>query len=413
MTEVLYISSVASASQFAAMKAARLPGSQEVTYGMIESGHKFHTLLQAGLIADERINVTSLVGRTIRPDFYAGRFWGRVRERVTTNLLIDHLPLVNAKGVKQLTLAAGFFFGTLAWRWRTRRCPDRVMIADAAYISALPSVLLALRDSRVKKVAIFADIYAYMAEVDDASQRAGNPLFRAVRRVVPKLYRHLDGFILLTEAMNDVVNPTGKPHMVMEGVADETLRKRTDHAGVRDELRTVVYAGALREEYGLKNLVDGFRAYANPDARLVIFGGGDFVPTLEAAIQADHRISYGGYVSMADALAAEQRAWLLVNPRPIEEEFTKYSFPSKVMEYLSTGTPVLTTRLPGIPAEYFQYVHAIESSGPAGITEALERVLTQDPQALLKRAAAGRDFVLDHKNHVTQARRILDFARGC
>ena len=58
-------------------------------------------------------------------------------------------------------------------------------------------------------------------------------------------------------------------------------------------------------------------------------------------------------------VAEELKATLLVNPRPTTEEFTIYSFPSKNMEYMASGTPLLTTKLPGMPEEYHQYVLAI------------------------------------------------------
>ena len=38
-----------------------------------------------------------------------------------------------------------------------------------------------------------------------------------------------------------------------------------------------------------------------------------------------------------------------VNPRQNNEEFTKYSFPSKTMEYLASGVPVVAYKLDGIP----------------------------------------------------------------
>jgi hypothetical protein len=116
-------------------------------------------------------------------------------------------------------------------------------------------------------------------------------------------------------------------------------------------------------------------------------------------------------VPTAEVVAAERSAWLLVNPRPAEQEFTKYSFPSKNMEYLVSGTAVLTTRLPGMPADYLEHVLTIDEPGPDGISRGLDKALAEGRDGLLRRGEGGRAFVLEHKNNVRQASRILSLSR--
>ena len=100
-------------------------------------------------------------------------------------------------------------------------------------------------------------------------------------------------------------------------------------------------------------------------------------------------------------------ATLLVNPRPTHEEFVKYSFPSKTMEYMASGTPVLTTKLPGMPKEYYEYVDFIHSETPDGVAQALKQVLSLTDETLFEKGCRAREFVLKHKNNVVQARKIL------
>ena len=71
-------------------------------------------------------------------------------------------------------------------------------------------------------------------------------------------------------------------------------------------------------------------------------------------------VKYKGVAPNAVIVEEELKATLLVNPRPTGEEYTKYSFPSKNMEYMASGTPVLTTCLPGMPAEYNEYVYLLK-----------------------------------------------------
>jgi glycosyltransferase involved in cell wall biosynthesis len=224
---------------------------------------------------------------------------------------------------------------------------------------------------------------------------------------MPWVYRRLGTFVLLTEQMNPVVNSGGKPHIVMEGLVDIGMRSSKNLLEDKAEHPTVLYAGALRKQYGLENLILGFEALEDPRVRLEIYGEGDYVPDIERAAARDGRISYGGIVPNKEVVEREKRAWVLVNPRPSNQEFTRYSFPSKNMEYMVSGTPVVTTRLAGMPEEYYEYVSTIDGDDSQAIKDALSRELGRDPGELHAQGERARAFVLAKKNNVAQAARIL------
>ena len=75
-----------------------------------------------------------------------------------------------------------------------------------------------------------------------------------------------------------------------------------------------------------------------------------------AASAEDPRICYFGAVSPEEAARIRMRASVLVNPRTSEGRYTRYSFPSKTLEYLLGGRPVVAYLLPGIPEEYRSYL---------------------------------------------------------
>ena len=101
------------------------------------------------------------------------------------------------------------------------------------------------------------------------------------------------------------------------------------------------------------------------------------------------------------------KASLLVNPRPTDEEYVQYSFPSKTMEYMASGTPVLTTDLPGMPREYLPDINLIREETPQGIAKALTEVFAQPEEALLAQGQRARAFVLEQRNNIIQAKQIL------
>ena len=77
----------------------------------------------------------------------------------------------------------------------------------------------------------------------------------------------------------------------------------------------------------------------------------------------------------------------------------------------SQETAVLTTRLPGMPSEYLEHVLTIDEPGPAGVSQGLAKALAEGRDGLLRRGERGRAFVLEHKNNVHQASRILGLAQ--
>ncbi|WP_310528042.1 glycosyltransferase [Nocardioides sp.] len=412
-TEVFYLTSAPSATQFAAMSASLKDGVQHTTYGMAEASFKFHNLLQRGLLADPTCHVHAVVGRSATPRFYRGRWWSRVLETHSPRHTVDHLGFPNVRGLKQAWLALAFTRQALAWRWRTRGAASRVLVADAAYITALPGVLRALAGDSITKIAIFADVYDFMAEVEDAGRGGHHRLRARMRSFAAATYAELDGFVLLTEQMNEVVNPRSRPYLVMEGLVDSTMRLAENSLEAKTAAFSMLYAGALRAEYGVADLVEGFRALSADEAELHIYGGGDYAPDVARAAAEDPRVRFHGRTDLDEVVAAEMRAWLLVNPRPTSEDFVKYSFPSKNMEYLASGTAVLTTRLPGMPTAYYDHVLTIDADGAPAITAALEKALAVPLTDLHRQGAAAREFVLAGKNERVQAARILELAKRC
>lgn len=235
-----------------------------------------------------------------------------------------------------------------------------------------------------------------------------------LRRLNESMFQKADGFILLTEQMNEKINPGGKPYIVLEGHSDGALPElpREEKTERKTGKQIVLYSGSLMKLYGIQNLTAGFLTADLPEAELHIYGDGDYREELEALCKNEERVRYFGSRPNAEVVAAQQRAALLVNPRPSAPEYTKYSFPSKTMEYLASGTPALTTRLPGIPHDYDNYLNYIDDETPEGIANALREVLARPQDEREAAARRARAFVLGEKSNVVQAKKILAFANS-
>ena len=122
-------------------------------------------------------------------------------------------------------------------------------------------------------------------------------------------------------------------------------------------------------------------------------------------------IRYFGFVSQKEALALQANATALINPRQADGLFTRYSFPSKTLEYMRSGKPVLCCKLEGIPGDYDSYLSYMDA-GKDGIMKAARQLMLLTPQERYEKGCAAREYVLHSKNPAGQCRKLLDLLRS-
>ena len=221
-----------------------------------------------------------------------------------------------------------------------------------------------------------------------------------------KLQDKFDGYIYFTEHMKDVINPSA-PYIVCEGIAEDFVTSPE----IKSDNRSVMYAGALNKKMGVDILLDAFSVIPDQNIELWLFGSGDYVTEIKKAAEVDSRIKYFGQNPRSETLRFEQQAHLLVNLRNTCEEYTKYSFPSKTLEYMVSGTPLLTTKLPGIPEEYFGYCFTADIFSANEIAEKIVKILSKPENELKSFGIKAREFALTNKNANVQSGKILQFIK--
>ena len=226
-------------------------------------------------------------------------------------------------------------------------------------------------------------------------------------KILSFLYRKVDGYVLLSKYMADYLKIESK-WTVVEGIfnnVSDDVPKRQDKG---NGLKTVFYSGTLAKRYGVLDLVYAFMKLSDSSYRLVICGDGDSMEEIKELSELDKRICYKGQLPRIDVLKMQKESTLLVNPRTPEGEFTKYSFPSKTMEYLASGRPTLIYKLAGIPDEYYQYCYTMEEVNIEAFSQKLEEILSKDEKELNAIGERAREFILREKNPIAQCRKIVD-----
>lgn len=283
---------------------------------------------------------------------------------------------------------------------------DTTLFVYALHSPFLKAALdLKRRNPRFKICLIVPDLPNFMSE-------SKNLIYRFFKSIDSKLLNNylkgIDAFILLSENMCKPLRVGDRPWIRLEGIFNkfeniEPLQK--------EEVKTILYTGALKKGYGIINLLDAFEAISNSNFRLWICGEGSCRREIEERTKSDSRINYLGQLPRYAVLRLQRKATLLVNPRTSGGEFTRYSFPSKMLEYMASGTPCLIHRLPGIPTEYYTYVYVAEREDSIGLSEKIIEVCNKDQNELNDFGAKAFQFVRREKNPVAQGGRIADLVK--
>lgn len=229
-------------------------------------------------------------------------------------------------------------------------------------------------------------------------------------KTTEEYFPEFDSYVLLTDYMKEVVKCSPDKYIVSEGIYEEQVTKRKPHQENPDSF-ILFYGGMLYEKFGIMNLVNAFHSIPNENMMLQLCGYGDCVDRVVELSKSDKRIQYLGVIDRDKVLELQSKASLLINPRiPDGNPFTRYSFPSKTMEYFASGTPTLLYRLDGIPEEYYDYCYSLDAEHTSSndLANKIIEISKIEVKKRLELAQRARSFVLEKKNPQVAARQICD-----
>lgn len=220
-----------------------------------------------------------------------------------------------------------------------------------------------------------------------------------------KSFSAVDSLVLLTEQMRSCL-PDNKPYTVVEGIASESYIYK--NLPVDETKKRLIYSGAMQIKYGVNVLLDAIKEIDDEDAEFVFYGNGDGAEAVIKASETDSRIKWVKFLETERLHEEQQKATVLINPRQNNEDFTKYSFPSKNLEYMLSGRPTICYMLDGIPEEYKEYLVVPADNSAKALAEAIKSVFNKTREEQSEIGMKARNFVLENKNYLIQTQKIID-----
>ena len=221
-------------------------------------------------------------------------------------------------------------------------------------------------------------------------------------------FDYIDGYVLLAPAMRERLPMEGKPWIQVEGIYNPEDDKESVE---KTEEKVVLYTGNLGRRYGLPELLEAFHRIENNEYRLWICGTGDGLDDVKRYEALDSRISYLGTFPRAEVIKLQKKATLLINPRHSADAYTIYSFPSKTMEYMASGTPTLMSRLKSIPQEYDGHLYYFEDESIDGFSRRIVEICEKSSDELKGYGDCASQFIMQYKTPQPQVEKILSFMK--
>ena len=271
---------------------------------------------------------------------------------------------------------------------------EKLIIVYSPHTPFLQAAVYAKKkDPSIKICLIVPDLPQYMNLSANISW-----FYRILKKIDIKLFKYqnrlVDSYILLTQQMTDMMEVGNRPYAVVEGIYEplsfESLAKQPN-------VTTLVYTGTLNRSFGILTLLQAFALLKDyKHLRLVICGAGEARPDVEAAAKQDPRIIYKGQVSPIEARKWILQGDILVNPRQNNAAYTKYSFPSKIIEYLATGNPVVAYKLDGMAEIYRNFIHFAKDNSPQALAKTIQNVLNMPLLERKGKSQAGLSYLENH-----------------
>jgi glycosyltransferase involved in cell wall biosynthesis len=275
-----------------------------------------------------------------------------------------------------------------------------------------------IREQGRPDVVFSYNVYSCNAAVAREASRIGVPWVPVIADApgdgasAIRLARHLKmaaGAVFLSWGLFNEAGAVRKLHLD-GGVSDLRFHPEDPPSYLPSGRPMVFYSGSVVMEFGLATLIEAFSQIPDSEVRLVICGKGSPSAVLEAA-RRDPRIALMGCVEEQRLVQLAREASIMVNPRPNLRDHEN-NFPSKVLEYLSFGKPVVSTWTPGLHPEYRALLAVVAEQRATALVRTIKETLAWSREMRTKHAERCAHFLQHGRLWDQQAARLTTWLDG-
>lgn len=315
------------------------------------------------------------------------------------NCHLDTIAYINLPVLKQFFLLINIYRTLNNYSFNKNTV---IVVYNTMSFFALP-VLKISKTKKCKNIAIVADLPI----------KKNKNIFRKFEDYLQeKLISKFDGLIPLTVNIAKDFAPT-KPYCLVEAgfnpddyinLTEICVRKHDSN-----KIWNIVFSGTLNELSGIELLISAMDLIKDKKIILNVYGDGELKSTVINASKKNDRICYHGKVGNDKMMIIQANSDLLICPRCSDNYTTKYTFPSKILEYMCVGVPVICNPLSGIPKEYDKYLCYCKSETREEWANTILNILGENYAMYKKNALEAKNNFIKEKTWNAQCKKVVKF----
>ena len=325
---------------------------------------------------------------------------------ITKNLDVTLVSFINLMIFKQLHIGINILIQIVKWGKRNIHKNKKIIYA---YNLTVPPGIFLLIGSKLAKATLAVSIN----DIVLPENHGVKSFFRKIdlwlhRIMIPKINK----IIVVNKS---IALDFGKKNdfLVMEGGVNSLEIKRWQGLTRSNKGKNkfkVVFAGSIEPINGIDCILGAFYLLKNDNIELYIAGRGSWTNKVITATRNYKHIKYTGFLNFEEVNKLYSNADLLLNIRMTEKKYkSKYFFPSKLIEYLVTGIPTITTEFDGLEDDYKSICFVLKDENPRSLAELISQIKNMDISERKKIGDAARSFIKTNKTWHHQAERVKQY----
>ena len=306
------------------------------------------------------------------------------------------IPYLNVLFLKKISI----FISVIYYLIKNGKENDKIIIYNL-YSPVFLAVNIFQQFCKIKLIGIIADI---IVENDLKYKGLKKTLYEFEGKVQKRFLQNLDEVIAVNELILKDFNI--KHGTTLEGGVETLKVEKKDK--LNHKTRRIIFAGTLDNLNGIEFLLKSFSKLGNDDIELHIYGRGPLANMVEKESKNNPKIIYKGFVSNEKIKNILLNGDLLIIPRLKSIKTLRYTFPSKLFEYMLSGTPVLMTKIPGLGKEYEKYIYMKDTEDIQEFSGFMKLILNFSEEILIEKGKKAQKFITEQKNWEKQVKRVYN-----